>query len=152
MTPFTHTSRIPPAVYIKFLYGQFYKKPAIILLYLFSCYFLSRIINGTAGIPSFEFYYVLFSIIFPTLMIYLTLKKPGVQRYVYAPLQYTFTDDTVLIQGDDFKTVLKWSAIRKVKVMKHLVFFKTTRTNGTLFDKSLLTPEQLEFILSKRTK
>lgn len=152
MTSFTHTSHISPAVYIKFLYGQFYKKPAIILLYLFSGYFVSRIITGAAGIPSFEFYYVLFSIIFPTLMIYLTLKKPGVQRYVYAPLQYTFTDETILIQGADFKTELKWSAIRKVKVMKHLLFFKTTRTNGTLFDKNLLTPEQMEFIRSKMTK
>jgi hypothetical protein len=152
MTSFSHTSHISPAVYIKFLYSQFYKKPAIILLHLFCFYFLSRIINGTASIPSFEFYYVIFAVIFPSLMIYLNLKKPGVQRYVYAPLQYTFSDETILIQGADFKTELKWSAIRNVKEMKQLLFFKTTRSNGTLFDKTLLTPEQMEFIRSKTTK
>lgn len=148
---FSHTSQISPALYIKFLYGQYYKKPTIILIYLFSFYFLSRIINGTAGIPSFEFYYIIFSIIFPNLMIYLNLKKPGVQKYVYAPMQYTFTDEFILIQGADFKTELKWSAIRKVRVMKHLLFFKTSRTNGTLFDKSLLTGEEMEFIRAKVT-
>jgi len=146
---FTHTSQISPANYIKFLYGQYYKKPAIILIYLFSFYFLSRIINGTASVPSFEFYYIIFSIIFPNLMVYLNLKKPGVKKYVYAPMQYTFTDDVVLIQGVDFKTELQWSAIKKVKVMKHLLFFKTSRTNGTLFDKSLLTAEEMEFIRGK---
>lgn len=146
---FTHTSQISPALYIKFLYGQYYKKPAIILIYLFSLYFLSRIINGTAGVPSFEFYYIIFSIIFPNLMIYLNLKKPGVKKYVYSPMQYTFTDETILIQGEDFRTELKWSAIRKVKVMKHLLFFKTTRTNGTLFDKTLLSAEEMEFIREK---
>lgn len=148
---FTHTSQISPANYIKFLYGQYYKKPAIILIYLFSFYFLSRIINGTASVPSFEFYYIIFSIIFPNLMVYLNLKKPGVKKYVYAPMQYTFTDDVVLIQGADFKTELQWSAIKKVKVMKHLLFFKTSRTNGTLFNKDLLTPEQMEFIREKVT-
>lgn len=146
---FTHTSKISPARYIKFLYGQYYKKPAIILIYLFSFYFLSRIIEGTASIPSFEFYYIIFSIIFPNLLVYLTLKKPGVKRYVYAPMQYTFTDDTVLIQGVDFKTELQWSAIKKVKEMKYLLFFKTSGTNGTLFDKSLLTAEEMEFIRGK---
>lgn len=146
---FTHTSQISPANYIKFLYGQYYKKPAIILIYLFSFYFLSRIINGTASVPSFECYYIIFSIIFPNLMVYLNLKKPGVKKYVYAPMQYTFTDDVVLIQGADFKTELQWSAIKKVKVMKHLLFFKTSRTNGTLFDKSLLTAEEMEFIRGK---
>ncbi|WPV67941.1 YcxB family protein [Chitinophaga sp. LS1] len=149
MTSFSHTSKISPAAYIKFLYAQFYKKPTILVLYLFAFYFLTRIINDTAGIPSFEFYFIIFSVIFPSLMIYITLKKPGVKRYVYAPLQYTFTDEAILIQGEDFKTELKWSAIRNVKVMKHLLFFKTTRTNGTLFDKDLLTPEQLVFIQSK---
>ncbi|SFW78098.1 YcxB family protein [Chitinophaga sancti] len=143
---FTHTSKISPAHYIKFLYGQYYKKPAIILIHLIALYFLSRIIQGTASIPSFEFYYVIFSIVFPNLMIFLNLKKPGVKKYVYAPMQYTFSDETILIQGVDFKTELKWSAIRKVTVMKHLLFLKTSRTNGTLFDKSLLTPEEMEFI------
>ncbi|RFM31054.1 YcxB family protein [Chitinophaga silvisoli] len=146
---FTHTSQISPALYIKFLYGQYYKKPAIILIYLFSVYFLSRIVNGTAGVPSFEFYYIIFSIIFPNLMIYLNLKKPGVKKYVYSPMQYTFTDETILIQGEDFRTELKWSAIRKVKVMKQLLFFKTSRTNGTLFDKTLLSAEEMEFIREK---
>jgi hypothetical protein len=146
---FTHTSQVSPALYIKFLYGQYYKKPTIILIYLFSLYFLSRIINGTAGVPSFEFYYIIFSIIFPNLMIYLSLKKPGVKKYVYSPMQYTFTDETILIQGEDFRTELKWSAIRKVKEMKQLLFFKTTRTNGTLFDKTLLSAEEMEFIREK---
>lgn len=146
---FTHTSQVSPALYIKFLYGQYYKKPAIILIYLFSVYFLSRIVNGTAGVPSFEFYYIIFSIIFPNLMIYLNLKKPGVKKYVYSPMQYTFTDETILIQGEDFRTELKWSAIRKVKVMKQLLFFKTSRTNGTLFDKTLLSAEEMEFIREK---
>lgn len=152
MTSFTHTSQISPATYIKFLYGQFYKKPTIIIIYIFTFYFLSRIIKGTASIPSFEFYYIIFSIIFPTLMIYLNVRKPGVQRYVYAPLQYTFTDESIFIQGADFKTEIKWSAIYKVDVLKQLIFFKTARTNGTLFDKNLLTPEEMEFIRSKVTK
>ncbi|WP_343670934.1 YcxB family protein [Chitinophaga sp.] len=149
MTSFSHTSKISQPVYIKFLYGYFYKKPAIIVIHLFGLYFLSRIITGTAGIPSFEFYFVIFSIIFPTLMVFIDMNKPGVKKYVYAPLQYTFTDNTILIQGNNFKTELNWSAIRKVKVMKDLLFFKTSRTNGTLFDKHLLTPDQLEFIRSK---
>lgn len=149
MTSFSHTSKISTAAYIKFLIGHFYKKPTIIILYLFAVYFLDRILVGGAGIPSFEFYYVIFAVIFPWLMIYLTMKKPAVKRYVFAPLQYTFTDEAILIQGEDFKTELKWTAIRQVKIMKHLIFFKTTRTNGTLFDKDLLTPEQLTFIQSK---
>lgn len=149
MTPFTHTSRITRGAYIKFLYRHLYTKPTILLIYACSIFFLTRILNGTASVTSFEFYYIIFSILFPTVIVLITINKSGVDKYIYAPLQYTFTEEHITIKGADFQTQLSWKEIFRLKETRKLLFFKTTHANGTLFDKTLLTPAELQFIRSK---
>ena len=136
-----------------------YKKPAFILATLIGLYCIVtlildyfKIINYYSGTPYFEIFGGLFLLLFPTLIVIISVRQFLSNVSFKNDIKYTFGEEGMAVEGLTFKGEFVWSHIIKQKEISDFLILYHTKKMGNFIDKTKLTLDQLQFIKAKVRK
>ena len=159
MMNFSITSNLSKRDYTKVMFIGLYKRPVFIIctfvgLYLLTTVFLDylNVINYYNSPPLFEVICGLFLLFAPTLIVIMAVSQFKSNPSFQNDIKYTFSDDSIVIQGVTFKSEVSWAHIIKQKEIGKFLILYHTKKFGNFIDKATLTTDQLLFIKTKTTK
>ena len=136
-----------------------YKKPVFIIctivgLYLLTTVFLDylNVIKLYDSLPLFEIFGGLFLLFAPSLIVLMAVSQFKSNPSFQNDMNFTFSDDSIVVNGVTFKSELSWAHIIKQKEISKFLILYHSKKFGHFIDKSALTADQLLFIKSKVTK
>jgi hypothetical protein len=139
--------------YLKLNYQLTYKKPLIIIIYIFGTLMFIGSVAYFIGLrfPGIEppYFHLLFSIgilvSFP-LIIYRASKR---NYYSNARLQekiiYEFSDDRIYINGESFSADMDWEKIHSVEILKKWILIYQSKVTAHILPKSTFGNELGDF-------
>ncbi len=153
---FSVTTRLNRKDYTKIMYAGLYKKPVYIICTILGLYYLAtvslnyfNVINYYSSTSFSELFTSLFLLLFPSLIIMMSVYQFKSNPNFQNDITYTFSEDGILIQGTTFKSEISWAHIIKQKEIRGFLILYHTKKAGNFIAKSKLSPEQLIFIKAK---
>ena len=99
--------------------------------------------------PLFEICCGLFLLLFPLLIVIVSVRQFASNPSFQNDIHYTFSDQGIAVHGLTFKSEFLWSHIIKQKELGKFLILYHNKKAGNFIDKTKLTAEQLQFIKSK---
>lgn len=160
MTPFSITSQLSKKEYIQFVFRQTYRKWyvlifttfAVLNLLIFLLYIL-HIWNFSDETPYTQLgISCYFLVVLPLAVWYKAIRHYNSNRRIQQTIHYLFDNEYVSVKGNDFEARYSWNNVFKIKQTKNFILLYATRNTAELVKRSLLTPEQQAYILSKMSQ
>lgn len=156
MEDFSITVKLTTKDYAKAMFIGLYKQPVFILSACLGLYLLiTAILDGLnviafyAETPWFEIICGPFLLLFPTLIVLLSVKQVLSNRSFQQGIKYTFGENGIKVEGLTFKSEFQWAHIIKQKELGRYLILYHAKKYGNFIDKNKLTPVQLQFIKAK---
>jgi hypothetical protein len=155
MEDFSITTRLTSKDCTKVMLLGLYRKPGFIVATILGCYLIVtvildhfKIITFYSDTPYFEFYCGLFILLAPALIVIMAVRQflsnPNLHE-----TKYTFSENSMTVQGLTFKGEFLWAHIIKQKEINKFLILYHNKNMGNFIDKTKLTIDQLQFIKSK---
>ncbi len=97
----------------------------------------------------FNFFVGLLLLIFPSLIVWISVGQFKSNPSFSKPIVYTFDEEGYRSKGETFKTEIAWKHIIKTKEIDNFLILYHTKKTGNFIDKAQLNTDQLHFIKSK---
>ncbi len=147
-------SRITQSDYTQVVYLLIYRKPLVLLISLMGLalivlsllYFLN-IYTPTEKPPYISLLAgMLIMIVFPVSIYRIAKRNFNSGNLLHENIIYTFTNDTVFLQGDSFAMTMSWKKIYKVKNLnKWILFYRDKDHMNFMIKNTFNNTQQKEF-------
>ena len=155
MQPFTILNRITKADYVNLVLRKSYKHPLTIIMTTIGIGMLIFAILGSLGVIQasdnliFQFAFGLMVLILPFITKMQATKNYNGLPRLHEGVQYTFSDNEINCQGNNFSSTFSWNSIIKAEEISKFLLLFTGKNVAEILNKDAFTNEQLSFIKAK---
>lgn len=157
MEPFSVYTLLTKSDYRKYLYSVMYKRLSYLLISV--CGLLLVVSEALQYFQIYSIYDNSFSLpyfllgclflIYPSIIVLIMYRQFVSNPKLQHPIQYTFSEESILVKGTSFESKLDWSYITKYKEWSGYLLLYTNNKTAFFIKENLLNVEEKAFIKQK---
>jgi hypothetical protein len=156
MEPFTITTHLSRSEFSSLIFWKYIKRPVTIIFsimgmitFLLAALDFAGIIDIYPDQPWLELFIGLTVMLLPFLASLRARKQYDSLKRLHSDINYTFSEDRILVKGDEFESSYSWNTLRKFEERPGYVLLYHSKISAEIIHRKSLTEDQVIYIKSK---